>query len=104
MTLYPLAIADLSGKLYQPTAKHLFRNELIKGSCDSTEKNTPKNAVHVYDGVVIVRTVASQKNLARSLEITFKTLHTKYGTRPLEGTYCFRQLYLNELYELKLNE
>ena len=26
LTSYPLAIADQSGKLYQPTAKHLFRN------------------------------------------------------------------------------
>ena len=30
LTLYPFTIADPSGKLYQPTAKHLFRNELIK--------------------------------------------------------------------------
>ena len=38
LTSYPLAIADPSGKLYQPTAKHLFRNELITLSCDSIEK------------------------------------------------------------------
>ena len=35
---YPLAITDPSGTLYQPTAKYLFRNELIKLSCDSIEK------------------------------------------------------------------
>ena len=38
LTTYPLANADPSGTLYQPTAKHLFRNELIKLSCDSIEK------------------------------------------------------------------
>ena len=43
------------------TAKHLFRNDLIKLSCDSIEKNSPKNAVHVYDGMAIVRSDASQK-------------------------------------------
>ena len=61
LTLNPLAIADASGKIYQPTAKHLFRNELIKLSCDSIEKNPPKNAVHIYDGMAIVRSVAPQK-------------------------------------------
>ena len=30
LTLYSLAIVDPSGTLYHPTAKHLFRNELIK--------------------------------------------------------------------------
>ena len=44
-----LDMADPSRKLYQPTAKHLFRNELIKLSSDSVEKNPPKNAAHIYD-------------------------------------------------------
>ena len=64
LTSYPLAIAIPSGKLYQPTAKHLFKNELIKISCDSIEKNPPKNAVHIYDGMATVngnKSVASQK-------------------------------------------
>ena len=58
---YPLEIADPSGKLYKPTTKHLFRNELMKLSCDSIEKIPPRNAVHIYDGMAIVRSVASQK-------------------------------------------
>ena len=61
LTSYPFTIAEPSGKLYQPIAKHLFRNEPIKLSCDSIEKNPPKNAVHIYDGMGIVRSAASQK-------------------------------------------
>ena len=61
LTSYHLAIADPSGKFYEPTAKLLFRNDLIKLSCDSIEKNSPNNAVHAYDGIAIVRSVASQK-------------------------------------------
>ena len=38
LTSFPIAIADPSGKLYQLTAKHLFRNEFIKLSCDPIEK------------------------------------------------------------------
>ena len=38
LTSYPLAIADLSEKLYQPTANHLFRNEFMKLSRDPIEK------------------------------------------------------------------
>ena len=38
LTSHPLAIADLSEKLYQQTAKHLFRNEFMKLSCDPIEK------------------------------------------------------------------
>ena len=45
LTSYTLAIVDPSGRLYQPTAKHLFRNKLIKLSCDSIEKNPPKNGM-----------------------------------------------------------
>ena len=40
LTSYPLVVADPSGKFYQPTAKHLFKNELIKLSRDSTEKKS----------------------------------------------------------------
>ena len=40
LTSYPLTIADPSGKLYQQTGKHLFRNEFIKLSCDSIEKKS----------------------------------------------------------------
>ena len=57
--MYPLAIADPSEQLYQPTAKHLFRNELIKLSCDLIEKNPPKNTVRIYDRMA--RSAASQK-------------------------------------------
>ena len=60
LTIYPLAIADPSGTLYQPTAKHLFRYALIKLLCDSTEKDKPKNGVHIYDGMATV-SVASKK-------------------------------------------
>ena len=60
-TSYPLAIVDSSRKLYQPTAKHLFRNELFNLSYDLIEKNPPKNAVHFYDGMTIVRSFACQK-------------------------------------------
>ena len=49
LTLYTQVIADPSGKFYQPTAKHLFRNELLKLSCDMTEKNPPQNADHICD-------------------------------------------------------
>ena len=49
LTLYTQVIADPSGKFYQPTAKHLFRNELLKLSCDMTEKNSPQNADHICD-------------------------------------------------------
>ena len=38
LTLYTQVIADPSGKFYQPTAKHLLRNELLKLLCDMTEK------------------------------------------------------------------
>ena len=58
---HPFAIADPSRTLYQPTAKHLFRNELIKLSCDSIEKSRAKNVGHVYDRMGIIRSVASQK-------------------------------------------
>ena len=62
LATYPLAITDPSGTLYQPTAKHLFRNELIKLSWDSIAENTAKNAVHIDDGMGIVQSVASQKS------------------------------------------
>ena len=40
------------------------RNELIKLSCDSIEKNSPKDAVHIYDGMAI--DVLRLKNLGTS--------------------------------------
>ena len=49
LTTYPLAIADPVGVLYQPAAKHLFKNELTKLSSDLIEKNKPKNGVHIYN-------------------------------------------------------
>ena len=47
LTSYPLTIANPNGKLYQPTAKHLLRNELIKVSCDSIGKNPAKNTSYL---------------------------------------------------------
>ena len=64
LTSYPLAIIDPIGKLCQPTAKHLFRNQLIKLSCDLLGKNPPKNLVHIYDKMAIIRSVASEETWA----------------------------------------
>ena len=41
--------------------KYLFRNELIKLSCDLIEKNLSKNVVYICYGMAIVRSFASQK-------------------------------------------
>ena len=60
LTLYHLAILDPSGKLYRPTAKDLLTNKSIKLSIDLIEKNSPNIVVHIYDGMVIVRIIASQ--------------------------------------------
>ena len=40
LSSYPLVITDPNGKLYHPTAKQLFRNEIIKLSCDSIKKKS----------------------------------------------------------------
>ena len=61
LTLGSPAIPAPNGKLYQPTAKHLFSNELIKLSCDSIEKNPPKNAVRIYDRIAILTSAVPQK-------------------------------------------
>ena len=71
-TSHPLAIADPSGKLYQPTAKQLFRDELIKLTCDLIEKNPPNNAVHTYDWMAIVSRVASQKTCRELWRLVLK--------------------------------
>ena len=39
LTTYPLTVADPSGTFYQPTGKHLFRNKILKSSCNTIEKN-----------------------------------------------------------------
>ena len=93
-TLYPLAIADPSGKIYQPTAKHLFRNELIKLSCDSIEKNPPKNVIHIYDGMAIVRSVASQKAWGDLWRLLL-------STQPLEGHIIFDNYTDNQVFSVK---
>lgn len=64
LTLYHLAILDPSGKLYRPAAKHLLTNKSIKLSIDLIEKNLPNIVVHIYDGMVIGRIIASRKTWA----------------------------------------
>ena len=86
LTTYPLGIADPSGTLYQPTAKHLFRNELVKLS-DLTEKNLPKNAVHIYDGISLVRSVASQKTWEDLWRLLSKCFTPNRVHSPLKEQY-----------------
>ena len=64
LTFYHLAILDPSGKLYRLTAKHLLTNKSIKLSIDLIEKNSPNIVVHIYDGMAIVRIIASRKTWA----------------------------------------
>ena len=92
LTTYPLAIAGPSGTLYQPPVKHLFRNELIKLSCDSMGKNTPKNAVHIYDRMTIVRSVASQNTWGNASHQLGYTAHRRYNlfSINIQTIKCYR--------------
>ena len=72
LTTYPLAIANPEGTLFQPKTKHKFRGLLTRSASDSIEDKPPKHAVHIYDGMAIVRGVEAQKTWGDLWQVLLK--------------------------------
>ena len=98
---YPLSIADPSGKLYQLKTKHVFRNDLIKLCSNSVEKTPPRNAVHIYDGMAIVRSVPSQKTWGDLWKVLLKCFTPEAEHLPAKVHIIFDNYMDDQIYSVK---